>query len=149
MGRSLIVGLGNALQGADGFGPAVIHRLRERTDLPPTTALLDAETDVLNWLDTFAAFERVVLVDAFVGGDGHGGVRIVDEATFSQWKTDSPGSHAVSAVMAVALFRRLYPAASTMIVLVGLDADQVSHDDTIDARFIAAASDAIVRLIGE
>lgn len=147
MARRLVVGIGNPLQGADGFGPAVVERLQSRPNLPRETTLLDAQTDLLGCLETFPAFDDVILVDAFVGGDGTGAVAIVDEATFSRWSSDSPDGHAISAVLAVGLFRRLHAGAATKIVLVGLDAGEVGRarplrDDQIDAGVAA-----VLRLI--
>ena len=147
-GSSLVVGLGNPLLGADGFGSAVVERLRARADLPPGTTLLDANTDLLGCLDRFDRFERVILVDAFVGGVATGAVTIVDEPTFSQWSSDAPDSHAMSAVLAVALFRRLYPAAATTIALVGLDAARADRDDVLPDHTIQAGVDAVMHLIG-
>ncbi len=142
----LVVGIGNPLQGADGFGPAVVERLRARADLPRDTTLLDAHTDLLGCLETFAAFDQVVLVDAFVGGTATGAVSIVDEATFSGWNSDSPDIHAVSAVLAVGLFRRLY-AAPTTIVLVGLDASDIGRAHPLRYDQIDAGVAAVLKLI--
>ena len=143
----LVVGIGNPLQGADGFGPAGVERLRARADLPRDLTVVDAQTDLLGCLETFAAFDQVILVDAFVGGAETGAVSIVDEPTFSRWPSDAPDSHAISAVLAVGLFRRLYPGAPATIVLVGLDASEVGRarpllDDQIDAGVAA-----VLRLI--
>jgi hydrogenase maturation protease len=144
---SLVIGLGNALQGADGFGPAVIDRLR-RADVPGGTTLLDAGTDLLGHLDRLAAFDRVILVDAMVGGAGTGAVTIVGEAAISRWSIESPDSHAVSAVLAVGLFRRLYPAAArTTIALVGLDAPHAGAGAPLVGETIEAGATAVLRLL--
>ena len=144
---SLVIGLGNALQGADGFGPAVIDRLRH-AQLPEGTTLLDAGTDLLGHLDRLAAFGRVILVDAIVGGAGSGAVAIVEEAAISRWSRESPDSHAVAAVRALGLFRRLYPAAAgTTIVLVGLDAPYAAFGAPPSGATIAEGAAAVLRLL--
>jgi hydrogenase maturation protease len=144
---SLVVGIGSVLQGLDRFGPAVIERLQARADLPEGTTLLDAATDLLGCLDRFAAFRHVILVDAFVGGAGTGAVSVVDEPAMARWSCESPDSHGVSAVLAVGLFRRLYPAAGTTIALVGLDAMRVSSGDVLPEETIDAGATAVVQLL--
>jgi hydrogenase maturation protease len=65
--KCLVAGLGNPLQGSDGFGQAVLARLGERTDLPEHTELPDAHTDLLRYVARFASYDLVVLVDANLG----------------------------------------------------------------------------------
>jgi hypothetical protein len=76
----LVLGLGNPLAGADGFGPAVIARLR-RAAWPDGADFVDAHTDLLAHLHRFEHFDRVVLVDTVL--DDRGGVAVIDEAEFS------------------------------------------------------------------
>jgi hydrogenase maturation protease len=108
--RWLVLGLGNALAGADGFGPAVVQRLQEAADLPAGVDVADVHTDLLSALDRFPSYDRVVLVDAVL--DARGGVAVVDEETFCRWDDRSPGVHHLSPVMAVNLFRRLQTSGS-------------------------------------
>ena len=115
----LVVALGNPQQGADGFGPAVADRLRRTRGLPDGVDLVDAHTDLLAHLERFAQYDRVVLVDAVLGGE-RGQVAVVDEETFAPWDERSPGSHSVSPLVAVKLFRQLHPASRTRILLVAL-----------------------------
>ena len=111
----LVLGLGNRLAGADGFGPAVIGRLR-RAARPDGADFVDAHTDLLAHLHRFEHVDHVVLVDTVL--DSRGGVAIVDEAEFSQWDDRSGGVHQLSPLAAVKLFRRLHPEAATRISLV-------------------------------
>ena len=104
--KRLVLGLGNRLAGADGFGPAVVEELAAARDLPPEVELVDAHADRLGSLDRFAGRDDVVLVDAVLDTNG-GGVAVFDEETFSTFETRSTGVHGLSAIMAVKLFRRL------------------------------------------
>jgi hydrogenase maturation protease len=106
--RWLVLGLGNRLAGADGFGPAVVEALAAAGDRPPGVDLVDAHADLLGSLDRFEGREHVVLVDAVLDANGPG-VAVFDEETFSSWETRSTGVHGLSAIMAVKLFRRLQP----------------------------------------
>jgi hydrogenase maturation protease len=114
--RWLVLGLGNSLAGADGFGPAVVERLREAGGLAGVE-LVDAHTDLLAHLPRFAEAEEVVLIDAVL--DERGGVALVEEAEFSAWDDTSRGAHQISPLAAVKLFRRLHPDAATRIRLLG------------------------------
>jgi len=129
MKKTLLAGLGNPLSGDDGFGPRVIERLRESA-LPCGVTLLDAGTDLLNHIESFAEYEQVVLIDAILdperklGASGH--VEIVEERAFSSWPETSQSVHQMSPLLGVRLFRTLHPEAKTEICLVGLFVDQVS-----------------------
>jgi hydrogenase maturation protease len=113
--RWLVLGLGNPLAGADGFGPAVIARLRE-AGVPDGVELVDAHTDLLGHLHRFVEADEVVLVDVVLGGAGE--VAVVKEEEFSGWDHTSVGAHQVSPLAAIKLFRRLHPEASTRVRLV-------------------------------
>ena len=60
---TLVLGLGNALRGDDGVGPAVIEWL-ERQDLPPDVEAIDGGTAGLDIVSTLMGHERVIIVDA-------------------------------------------------------------------------------------
>jgi hydrogenase maturation protease len=111
----LVLGLGNSLAGADGFGPAVVARLREGGGLDGVE-LVDAHTDLLAHLHRFAEAEEVVLIDAVL--DDREGVALVDEAEFSDWDDTSRGAHQISPLAVVKLFRSMHPDAATRIRLV-------------------------------
>jgi hydrogenase maturation protease len=143
----LVVGIGNRLQGADGFGPAVVDRLRRTPDLAGTIDVVDAGTDLLAQLDRFAAYDRVVLVDAVLA-DGEPRVAIVDEAAFSRWDDRSPSCHAVSPVVAVRLFRCLHPAVRNQISLVALTVDAIRFERSLGSDVVDAGAEAVIRLIG-
>jgi hydrogenase maturation protease len=60
--RVLVVGIGNPDRGDDGFGAAVIARLRGR--VPPAVRVLECSGDVLALIDEWAGFSTVIVVDA-------------------------------------------------------------------------------------
>lgn len=102
----LVLGLGNPLAGADGFGPAVVACLRAAGNLPAEVELIDVHTDLLGNLDRLAGRDHVVLVDAVLASDDDG-VRVFSEEAFSTWEDRSTGAHGFSALVAVRLFRQL------------------------------------------
>lgn len=141
----LVAGLGNALQGADGFGPAVIERLRSRPDLPPDLELVEAHTDLLSLYDRFSSFEGVVLVDAVLG-PGPRQVKLVDEDTFSDWNADPANCHHWSPLVAVKLFRLLQPGQRTRFVLVGLEVNRIDAGSPATPTEIESGAGLVMRV---
>jgi hydrogenase maturation protease len=130
--KTLILGLGNPLSGDDSFGALVLDFLhQDRTGTRPGVSLIDAHTDLLNHLESFAAFDCVVLIDAVLDPENKlgqtGRIAVFHEADFMSWSESSPSVHQMSPLLAVKLFRQLYPAAQTQIVLVGLLVDEIAH----------------------
>jgi hydrogenase maturation protease len=126
------VALGNALSGDDGFGLRVLERLQsDAVNLPPGVSLVDAGTDLLNHIESFTGFDRVILIDAILDPEGKlspaGRVDVLDEASFLSWPEASHGVHQLSPVLAIKLFRTLYSGINPRIHLVGLFVDQILH----------------------
>jgi hydrogenase maturation protease len=130
--QTLILGLGNPLSGDDGFGARVLDLLHKNgTEALPGASLVDARTDLLNHIESFADYERVVLVDAILDAENKlgkpGQIVILHEEEFLSWSEASSNVHQMSPILSVKLFRQLYPAAQTRITLVGLIVDQLTH----------------------
>jgi len=145
--KRLVVGLGNPLAGSDGFGTAVLARLRERGPLPAGVALLDAHTDLLGQIDAFLAYDEVVLVDAVVGIGGAGRVDVFDERTFSAWPDSAASCHHLSPLVAVKLFRTLYPDAATRLTLVGFCADEIVMGQALPPAVVTSGVETVARLL--
>ena len=130
--KTLLVALGNPLSGDDGFGSRVLERLQgPAVDFPPEVTLVDAGTDLLNHIETFAGYDHIVLIDAILDPESKlgrsGSVTIVDEKLFLAWSETSPSAHQLSPLTAIKLFRILHPSTNTRIHLVGLFVDRISH----------------------
>jgi hypothetical protein len=97
---------GNPLAGSDGFSVAVV------------APLLDTDTDLVGHIDTVLAYDHVVLVDVIVGTGRAGDVAVVDEGVFGSWSDTAASLHHVSPLVAVKLFRTLYPEAATRLTLI-------------------------------
>ena len=143
---SLVVGIGNSLLGADGFGPSVLAAVRHRSKALERTELLDADTDLLSALDRFAAFDHVVVVDAVLGR-GSGEVLTFDETAMANWTAASSSGHQISALLALRLFRTLNPTARTRISLVALDVASVTAGAAVPPDKIETAVLSILRLL--
>jgi hydrogenase maturation protease len=117
--RRLVVGLGNPLAGDDGFGPAVVRQMlddgRQRE-----ADVIDAGTDLLAHLESFAAYDEVILVDAMLDPARAGTVAVVEQEALLELSDSSAGCHDISPLVAVKLFRALHPGAPTRFTLVAL-----------------------------
>jgi hydrogenase maturation protease len=125
------VALGNPLNGDDGFGLRVLQQLQGADDLRPDVTLIDAGTDLLNHIESFFGYDRVVLIDAILDPEGKlasvGSVETVDEESFLSWSGESRSAHLLSPLTAIRLFRTLHPSAKTQILLLGLFVDRIMH----------------------
>ena len=142
----LIIGVGNPLAGDDAFGGAVIDRLRHRADRPAGVDLVDAHTDLLGHIDTFAGYDEVVVVDAVIGVGTVGEVALFDEPTFAGWPDTAAGAHQMSALAALKLFRTLYPHAATRLTLVALCTERLSLGAGVSEAAVSAGAERVARL---
>ena len=141
MSRQLVVGLGNALAGDDGFGPAVVRLLQEG-GVSEDVDLVPSCTDLLGQIDLFERYAAVVLVDAVLGGGrSPGEVAYVEEATLLDWDARSTSAHRLSPVEALRVFRALAPEARTQVTLVALHTDSVASEcvHALPARVLEGA----------
>lgn len=69
-----VIGIGSAIAGDDVVGLAVIRELSKRT-LPDNVELVEAGTPGLSLVELMSGADKVILVDALVGGDRPGTVR--------------------------------------------------------------------------
>lgn len=143
----LVVALGNPLAGPDGFGAAVLERVRAMRDVREVADVLDAHTDLLGHLDRLAQYQRVILIDAVVGFEPYGGVAVYDEERFAQWCDIASGCHQISPLAAIKLLRRLHPGAAPQVLLVGLSVDRVSRDVTVPAAAVEAGAALVAGLL--
>lgn len=144
--RVLVLGLGNPLAGDDGFGPRVIERLQ---GAPPADAhLVDAHTDLLSWIEEFAGYQLVVLIDAFLApATPAGEVVVLTEEQLAGFPDASPSIHQLSPLMALRLFRQLYPDARTRIVLVALQTHSIVLGSDVDERAVQEGVRQVLSLL--
>ena len=117
----------------------------------PHIDLLDAHTDLLGHIDSFASYPLVIILDALLDPTGKHGtpgeVVTLEEATLLSLPDDSPSIHQISPVVALKLFRKLHPGASTRIVLVACCTREVSYSGTLDEAAVTQAVRQVLRLV--
>jgi len=134
--------------GADGFGAAVLERVRAVPGLGEVADVLDAHTDLVGQIDRLARYQRVILVDAIVAAGSPGRVGVYEEARFADWPDTSPSCHQISPLVAIKLLRRLHPGAAPEIVLVSLSVDEVSRDAGVSDETVEAGARFVTHLLG-
>jgi hydrogenase maturation protease len=147
--------LGNPLSGDDSFGPQVIERLQQsEPKLPPGITLIDAHTDLLNYIEDFTKYDNVLLIDAILDPEAKlgapGNMAVMDEDKFQSFPETSQSIHQMSPLLAVKLFRTLHPETQTQITLIGLIIDQLTlRPHYVTSARIAEATVIIMKMYGE
>jgi hydrogenase maturation protease len=143
--------LGNPLTVEDSFGPRVLERIRAVPDLSEVD-LLDAHTDLLGHIDRLASYPLVIIVDAMLDPAGKvaaaGEVVTIGEQMLLSFPDEARSIHQISPVMALKLFRQLYPDAVTQVVLVAFCTSEVQFSGTLREDTIGQAANEVLRLCG-
>ena len=76
--RVLIAGVGNVLQGDDGFGIALANRLMSRTDLPPAVKVIETGIGGMSLIqELMYGYDALVIADAYRRGGATGDVYLI------------------------------------------------------------------------
>lgn len=76
--RALIAGVGNVLQGDDGFGIALANRLMSRSDLPAAIKVIETGIGGMTLVqELMQGYEALVVADAYRRGGAAGDVYLV------------------------------------------------------------------------
>ncbi len=101
----------------------------ECPDILDCCDLIDAHTDLLGHFDSFACYQRVVLVDALLDPQQRfgalGEVVALGPEALDSLPDPVAGVHEVSPLTAIKLFRTLMPDSGTRFDLVALCTDQI------------------------
>ncbi|HYK91387.1 MAG TPA: hydrogenase maturation protease [Acidobacteriota bacterium] len=154
--KNLVIGLGNSLSSDDAFGTLVLDRIaRAGHSFPLEADLINADTDLINWIDRFQEYSHVILVDTVLDADDSLGRRseviALEEKDCTAWPETSPSAHQMSPIAAVRLFRKLYPQADTRITLVAYCTDRIAmpspEGETVEQHIIDAGARLVISLI--
>jgi hydrogenase maturation protease len=113
---TLILGLGNALRGDDGVGPAVIEWL-DRQALPPGVEAIDGGTSGLDIVSIIMGRERAIIVDAANVGQAPGRwLRFTPDAAQLKENATTLSLHSAGLTEALALGAALNVLPPTIII---------------------------------
>ncbi len=112
----MVLGLGNALRGDDGVGPAVIEWL-ERQELPGSVETIDGGTSGLDIVSILMGRERAIIVDAADVGRAPGAwVRFTPDGARLKDNDTALSLHAAGPADALALGAALNMLPPTIII---------------------------------
>jgi hydrogenase maturation protease len=137
-----VVALGQRLAGDDAVGFAVTARLRTLEAPVETTDVSDA-TELV---DLVASGERLVVVDALVGGRSPGLVRCVTLGELAARSSNPVSSHGMSLLQAVALGGALRGAAADEVAVVAVEIEPPTGLGEGLSPAVAQAVDAAAQL---
>ena len=84
-----VIGVGNSLYGDDGFGAAVVGRLKDES-LPEDVDVIDAGAVGIDLLDYLTAYRQVIIVDAARMGLAPGTVKVFRPEEVRSLEAGSP-----------------------------------------------------------
>jgi hydrogenase maturation protease len=111
---TLVLGVGNAVCGDDGAGPAVVARLRRHA--PPGVDLALSDGEILGLLAALDGRERVILVDAARSGRPAGTIVRLSDPEPGSTCVRAGSSHALGVEDALAIHEALGHPAGAVVV---------------------------------
>ena len=143
----LVVGVGNRDRGDDGFGPAVVQRLRERA--PSMVRILERRGDALALIEDWDGIPSVIVIDAMAPISEPGQVHRFD-------LTDSPlaigfapsSSHAFGVAETVELARSLGRLPQYLVAYL-VEGEQFRTGAPFSSAIAEAVEDVADRIVSE
>jgi len=147
--RTLILGLGNPLRRDDGVGIKVARSLREE-GIPAEVEVLEAATSGLDLLEIITEYERVIIVDAIVSGEGlPGEIHKLNLSDLSP-RSGLVLSHGIDLPTVVRLGEALGLPQPKEIVIFAVEAEDVSSfSEECTPRVEAAIPQVVELVLGE
>jgi hydrogenase maturation protease len=143
----LVVAIGNADRGDDGFGPAVAQRLRGR--VPPTVRILERSGDALTLIEDWNSFPPVIIVDAMMPTTKPGRIHRLDLTHGPLPIGCSPrSSHAFGVAETVELARSLGRLPQCLFAYV-VEGEQFGTGAPLSPAVAASVEDVAERVLNE
>ena len=141
---TLVLGLGNPIMGDDGFGLAVLERLRTEWLVPVEVSLVDGGTWGMRLLPIIEAAERVLLLDSIDMGIESGAPVVLERSESPRRFGHKLSPHQVDLceILALAELRDTLPGD---VVAMGAQPERVELGDGLTPA-LAASVDTVVAL---
>ncbi len=137
--RTLVAGFGNELRADDGFGVAVLRRLRERGPLPDVDLMEVGTAGIRLAQELLTPYDRLVIVDAMARGGAPGSVYVVEVQDVE--RPDGVDLHLAVPARALALAKAL-GALPPEVFIVGCEPAEVDELSMALTPAVAGAVDA-------
>jgi hydrogenase maturation protease len=145
MSRILVAGIGNIFLGDDGFGVAVVERLR-RDSLGPEVDVADFGIRGIHLAYELAdgKYATAVLVDAVARGGAPGTLYTIEAEPDDEVGADLPDAHNLTPALVIAWIRRL--GASCRVLVVGCEPATLEETMTLSPA-VAASIEGAAQMI--
>jgi len=137
--RTLVAGFGNELRADDGFGVAVLRRLRDRGPVPDVDLIEVGTAGIRLAQELLTPYDRLVIVDAMARGGAPGSVYVVEVQDVE--RPDEVDLHLAVPARALALAKAL-GALPPEVFIVGCEPGEVDELSMALTPAVAAAVDA-------
>ncbi len=146
---TLVLGLGNPLMGDDGFGLAVLERMRRRRDVPRSAILVDGGTWGMNLLPEIEQCGRLLLLDAVNAGKRPGSIIRLERNELPRWLSLKISPHQVDLreVLALAELRGTLPTDAVAIGVQPLRIEMHMGLSPVVASRLEDVTDLAIRLL--
>ena len=123
--RVLVLGVGNPLMGDDGFGLALLERLRHRCEWPAGVTLMDGGTWGMNLLPAIEDADALLILDAIDAGKPPGALVRMGRGELPRYVAQKLSPHQVDLrdVLALAELRGHLP---TQAAAVGIQPERIA-----------------------
>jgi hydrogenase maturation protease len=149
-----IIGLGQSMRGDDAAGLAVVQLWGEMysgENRPPNVEAIRSELPGLGLLDLLEGARLAILVDAVRSGAAPGTIHVLSSDQLESFTAETSSAHGWGVAETLALGQVLAPSSMPQkIVLIGIEAGDVSIGETLSPEVIAAipqAAQAVQQLI--
>lgn len=141
-GGTLVLGLGNPIMGDDGFGLAVLERLRDGWEMPPGVDLVDGGTWGMNLLPEIEDARELILVDAIRSGKPPGTVVELPRTELPRYLAHKLSPHQIDLkeILAIAEWRGTLPPRT---VAIGAEPGEIVMSASLTPPLEDAIPDAV------
>jgi hydrogenase maturation protease len=144
----LVLGLGNTLLGDDGVGVHVVRQLATDASAPPGLRFVDGGTLGFRLLETIAAYDTVLVVDAANFGEPAGTIRLLDfDALNGHIARGGRVSAHEAGLIDLIILAKLDGCLPARLAVLGIQPDAVDWDEGLSPAVAAALPGACERAL--
>lgn len=145
MRKVFVIGVGNYLLGDEGVGVHVVNRMRSGP-LPEGVEVVDGGVGGLFLLEFFEKADKVILVDAVLGGGKPGDIYVVKPEEFEEGGVKSlSSSHDVDVQLLVKVAREMN--ALPELILVGVEPKNYKEVGVTLSREVEEAIPKVIEMV--
>ncbi|MFN3598668.1 MAG: HyaD/HybD family hydrogenase maturation endopeptidase [Aquificaceae bacterium] len=143
--KVMVLGVGNLLLSDEGVGVRVIEELSKRYRFPENVVLIDGGTIGVNLLYFLEGVEKLLIVDAVLGGMPPGSIyKFKDEEVLTYFRTKKLSAHDIGIQEVLSLAKLTEKLPKEMVVL-GIEPESLD----VSLELSSSVKEALERLLDE